>query len=231
MKTHLSRKIFLIFFLFTIGFSAAPAQERYVRPVDEGARDASFAAFREKTLAAARRRDAKYILSIVDPNIKNSFGGNDGVKEFKEWWKINSPQSEFWDEFITALNNGGAFYKENGATKNKTFLAPYTFTQFPDDLDAFEYHAIFGQKVNLRSKPQTDAPVVASLSYNIIQVDAENSVKNKNKPDSYSWMSVTTLGGKKGFVQAKFVRSPIDYRAMFEKKNGKWKMTAFIAGD
>ncbi len=39
------------------------------------------------------------------------------------------------------------------------------------------------------------------------------------------------LGGKKGYVSVKFVRSPIDYRACFEKKNGKWKMNTFVAGD
>ncbi len=98
-------------------------------------------------------------------------------------------------------------------------------------MDAFGYHAIFGKDVNLRSKPQADAPVVDTLSYNIVQIELENSVRDKNKPDSYTWVKVNTLGGKKGFVQAKYVRSPIDYRAIFEKKNGKWKMTAFIAGD
>jgi hypothetical protein len=39
------------------------------------------------------------------------------------------------------------------------------------------------------------------------------------------------LGGKKGFVKAEFVRSPIDYRAIFEKKGRNWKLTAFVAGD
>ena len=47
----------------------------------------------------------------------------------------------------------------------------------------------------------------------------------------FIWYKIETLGGKKGFVSAEFVRSPIDYRACFEKKNGKWKMTAFVAGD
>jgi hypothetical protein len=44
-------------------------------------------------------------------------------------------------------------------------------------------------------------------------------------------LKVETLSGKKGFIKAKYVRSPIDYRAIFEKNNGKWKMGAFISGD
>lgn len=230
MKILQNRKVVFILFLLIAGVSDSLSQERKVLPVDEGKRDASFSAFREKTLQAAKRRDAKYILSIVDANIKNSFGGDGGIDEFKKMWKINSPKSEFWDEFLTVLTHGGTFYKE-ADIKNKQFCAPYTFTSFPEDLDVFDYQAIFGTGVNLRSKPEMSAPVVASLSYNIVKVDYENSVKAESERDGYSWLKVETLGGKKGFVKTEYTRSPIDYRACFEKKNGKWKMTVFIAGD
>ena len=56
-------------------------------------------------------------------------------------------------------------------------------------------------------------------------------VSNDKKDGEYLWLKVETLGGKKGFVNAKFVRSPIDYRAIFEKKSRSWKMTAFVSGD
>lgn len=200
-------------------------------PVDEGKLDASFRAFREKTLQAAKRRDAKYILSIVDPKIQNTFGDNNGIEEFKEMWKLDSAESEFWGEFIAVLENGGVFFKRRGAPKNQIFHAPYTFTQFPADLDGIEYQSIFGNNVNLRSRPEMNAPVVASLSYNIVRVDYENSVKAPNKEDEYLWLKVETLGGKKGFVSARYVRSPVDYRAIFEKRNGRWKLVVFIAGD
>lgn len=229
MKFLENQKIFFAFFLLIFAFSSAFSQEeRKALPVDEGKTDASFSAFREKTLQAAKRRDVKYILSIVDANIRNTFGDSNGIAEFKKMWKINSPKSEFWDEFITVLSNGGTFLKEADA---KTFAAPYTFTSFPDDLDVFEYHAIFGNNVNLRSKPEMKAPVVASLSYNIVRVDFENSVKDETRENKYLWLKVKTLGGNTGFVNAKYVRSPIDYRAVFEKRGGRWKMITFVAGD
>ena len=171
-------------------------------------------------------RDAKYILSIVDRDIKNSFGGNDGIEEFKKRWKINGSKSEFWDEFLPVITNGGKFIKEG---TNKLFFAPYSFNSFPDDLDAFSYSVIFGNNVNLRSKADAVSPVVSSLSYNIVEI--VEAVKEKENAEKVLWYEVKTLGGKRGFVKAEFVRSPIDYRAGFEKKNGKWKMTAFIAGD
>lgn len=219
-------KIFLFFFFIVSGFVNFPAQERFVKPVDEAKSDASFLAFRTKLIAAARKRDAKYVLSVVDRDIKNSFGGNDGIEEFKKAWKINDSKSEFWDEFLPVINNGGTFIKEGNS---KIFFAPYSFNSFPDDLDAFSYSVIFGNNVNLRSKADVNSPVVASLSYNIVEI--LNSINSKENAEKFSWYEVKTLGGKTGFVSADFVRSPIDYRAGFEKVNGKWKMTVFIAGD
>lgn len=216
--------------LTLFAFYHAVAQERFVKPVDEAAKDASFLAFRTKLIEAAKKRDAKFILSAVDPKISNTFGEDNGIRYFKTFWKIENPQSEFWNEFLNVITRGGTFTKEAGL-RNKQFCAPYTFTSFPVDLDAFEYQAIYGNNVNLRSKPAADAPVVANLSYNVVKVDFENSVKIKNKENDYSWLKIETLGGQKGFVKSEFVRSPIDYRACFERKKGVWKMTVFIAGD
>jgi hypothetical protein len=42
---------------------------------------------------------------------------------------------------------------------------------------------------------------------------------------------IETLGGKKGYVKGEFVRSPIDYRAGFDKVDGKWKLRLFLARD
>ena len=220
-------KFLFILCLIVLSFSNTMAQERFVMPVDEAEKDTSFLAFRTKLIEAVKKRDAKYILSIVDQNIKNSFGGNNGIKEFKEMWKINDSKSEFWNEFLPVITNGGKFI-EGG---DKMFCAPYSFTESPDDLDAYGYSVIFGKNVNLRSKPDSKAKTIARLSYNVVKVDYENSIKINGEEFEYSWLKVETPGGKKGFVKAEFVRSPIDYRACFEKQKGKWKMIIFIAGD
>ncbi len=201
------------------------AQERYVTPVDEGKKDASFISFRQKLIEVVKNQELKSLVGILDPNITSSFGGDGGIKEFKEMWKLDSPKSEFWNEMLTVITNGGVFSDKN------TFSAPYSFDRFPEDLDAFEHQIIFGSNVNLRSQPNNSSKLISQLSYNIVKVDYEKSVKDKRKEEKYLWFMVETLGGKKGFVDSKYVRSPIDYRAVFEKKNGKWKMTAFVAGD
>lgn len=203
------------------------AQERFVKPVDEAEKNASFLAFRTKLIQAVQKRDVKFILSITDKNIKNGFGGDDGIENFKKQWKIYNRNSEFWREFLIVLTHGGTFDKEN---KN-SFYAPYLFSTFPEDIDAFEYQAIFGNNVNLRSKPDINSPVVASLSYNIIQTDWESSVKSPTNKNEFLWVKIKTLGGKTGYVKPEFVRSSIDYRAGFDKIRGKWILTFFLAGD
>lgn len=224
-ELRIANRILILSFLFLTTIKSLPAQERYVLPVDEGKKVASFANFRQKLIKAVRIHDEKFILSILDRNIANSFGGDNGIEEFKQTWKINNPKSQFWNEMQIVITNGGVFSNKN------TFAAPYSFEKFPEDLDAFEHQVIFAGNVNLRSKPENSSKLISQLSYNIVKVDYEKSIKDESNEEKYIWLRIETLGGKKGFVSAKFVRSAIDYRAIFEITKGKWKMTAFIAGD
>ena len=52
-------KKLLLGWLVIFSFITVAAQERFVKPVDEAKKDASFLAFRTKLIAAAKRRDAK----------------------------------------------------------------------------------------------------------------------------------------------------------------------------
>lgn len=215
----------LLLLFLGVSIDVSAQKERFVRPVDEGKQDKSFSAFRVKLIEAVKKRDKKYLLSVLDPNVKNSFGGDGGIEEFKEMWEIDSSKSKLWYELRVVLSNGGGFQDKN------TFAAPYSFVFFPADLDAFEQQVIFGNNVNLRAKPDKSAKVISQLSYNIVKVDYENSVSDGKQEPTYLWLKVETLGGKKGFVSAEFVRSSIDYRAIFVKEKGKWKISAFVAGD
>lgn len=224
----MKKPIFAGLMLAVIAVSAF-AQERFVKPVDEAAEDPSFLAFRTKLIAAAERKDAAFILNILDPKINLSFGGDEGIADFKRIWKINAKTSPFWKEFLPVIKNGGSFFRD-GTKRTNLFYAPYSFQSFPDDLDAFENHVIFGSDVNLRKEPDMKSEVIAKLSYNIVQIEPE-TVPKSGKSEYQGWVLIKTLGGLKGFVKQEFVRSPIDYRAGFEKKRGVWKMVAFIAGD
>jgi uncharacterized protein YgiM (DUF1202 family) len=222
-------KIAMSFLLLAVFACVGMGQERYVKPVDQAGQDASFLEFRTKLIEAAERKDAAFILSILDPKINLSFGGDAGIADFKRIWKINSKNSQFWDEFLTVIKNGGTWWKEKSA--GKVFYAPYTFDSFPQDLDSFMHEVIFGSNVNLRESPSADSRVVAQLSYNVVTVESDPDTEAGKIRETRGWSKVKTLGGQEGWVKNELVRSPIDYRAGFEKKRGAWKMVAFIAGD
>ena len=201
-------------------------QERYLKPVDEASEDASFLAFRNKLIAAVGKKDSRYILSMVDPKIKNGFGGRDGIANFRRDWKLDRHDSEFWPKFDWVIRNGGAFTGE-GARKRSSFAAPYVYSNWPEDLDAFDYFAIVGTDVNLRKAPGTDSEIIGKLSHNIVKIESDLGADGR----APEWRRVSTLGGQAGYVHRDFVRSSVDYRAGFEKKRGRWVMTFFLAGD
>ena len=227
----MKRKLFFIILLslflsFSTNINAQ--KERFVLPFDEADKDSSFKAFRDSLIKTVKTKNKTRLINALDKNIKASFGGHEGVKGFKELWSFDKPKTKVWDELLTVLENGGKF---SGKGTSKFFCAPYLFTQFPEDVDAFDYEAIFGNNVNLREKPNLSSKVISKLSYNIISTDIVNSVTTTTDANEYVWLKIKTLGGKEGYVSAKYVRSSIDYRACFEKKGRNWKMTAFVAGD
>lgn len=204
----------------------SPAYADKLHPVDEGAKDPSFNNFRGQLRSAIKRRDIKFILNRLDPNIEVSFGDcGSGIKCFKQIWQPEKPNSDLWNTLSQVIELGGTF--ENNES-GRLFCAPYVFTKFPSKVEGKEiqgvpeYSVITGKDVNVRSRPSLKAPVVAKLSYNIVKTSFEESSNN-------NWVKVLTP--TPGYVSRQLIRHPIDYRACFKINKGKWVMTNFIAGD
>ena len=68
------------------------------------------------------------------------------------------------------------------------------------------------------------AQPLASLDYGIVAAGAA-------QPEDESWRAVRLPDGRAGFVDRRYLRSPIDYRAAFARIDGRWQMTLFLAGD
>lgn len=111
---------------------AKPATLQGFPPIDQA--DASFRAFRTELLAALSRRDTAYVYSIIAPEIKNTFGGDDSIAGFKRIWDLKDPNSKFWPTLTHVLQMGGKL-------QDSTFVAPYVYAFWPDSVDAFEYVA------------------------------------------------------------------------------------------
>lgn len=203
------------------------AAEGKLLPVDEAAKDPSFFALRQKLIEAARKHDLDFILNTLDPNIVNSFGGSEGIEGFKAIWEVDKPQTKLWDTLTLVLTLGGSL---NVSDQETSFWAPYVHSRWPNEFDSFEHAAITGTNVKVRSRPSLDAPVVATLSYDIVKF-ADQSWLPAGEAGPDAWVKIITPAGRGGFVSSRYVRSPIDYRIGFIKKDGKWSITAFVAGD
>ncbi|HEY6806269.1 MAG TPA: SH3 domain-containing protein [Pyrinomonadaceae bacterium] len=217
-------RFIFILALLVMSTVGANGQVKKLYPVDEAAKDPTFFVFRVRLLKAIQEKDTQFIYSILDDKIQNDFGGGVGIASFKTTWHAERPNSTLWSELLKVISLGGHFDE-----KDHSFSAPYLFGGFPEDVDEFEHGAIIEDGVRVRKEPSTRGEVLATLSFDIIEVPTWDPQKSTN--DKREWLLVKLADGQKGYVAAEYVRSPIDYRAIFEKKNGKWMMTAFIAGD
>jgi len=199
---------------------AAPhgAGAQPLRPTDEAAQQPEFFGFRARLQAALARHDVAALREVLHPDIKNSFGGDDGLAGFEAIWRPDDPASAVWETLAGVLALGGGFAPDG------SFVAPYVFSHWPEEVDAFGHLAVVGSAVQVRAAPHADAPPLASLDYVIVEAGAA-------QPDDESWRAVRLPDGRAGFVDRRDLRSPIDHRAAFSRIDGRWQMTLFLAGD
>src|SRR4030095_15711704 len=170
---------------------------RVLRPVDEAAQNPDFLAFRTRLKDIVAKHDTKALLEVLHPDIRASFGSDSGITAFVAMWTPNEPDSKLWKELGTVLELGGTF---DGPSM---FTASYTFSRWPKDVDSFDFMAIIGTNVRIQTEPTANAPVLATVSYAIL----ENDLDAKSVD---GWTAVK-FDGKRGYVSSQFIRSPIDY--------------------
>lgn len=207
-----------LLFGFLLAFSWTSSAQTRVLPVDQAASAPDFFSFRAQFAAAIARRDTIFLLSALNKDVKLSFGGDAGIEAFKTMWRPAEPDSRVWDVLGTTLALGGTFSSEG------TFIAPYIFTQWPKETDPFSNMASIGTGVRVRSAPAATAPVIGSLDFYIVAVIDQPT-------DAARWVKVRIAPNKTGYVDARFLRSPIDYRVNFAKLDGRWQVVSFLAGD
>jgi len=198
-------------------------------PVDEATKDPSLKDFRDKLLEAVKKRDKEFLLSVLDPTITNSFGGSGGIEEFRQKWNPGDRNSRLWPELAAILMMGGSFVHSALGTQ---FCAPYVYSEsVGKGIDPYEYAPITEKNTPVHAKPDDDAPIVITLSYDIVKVIQWPRRRQRHQNDADMWVKIITPDGRLGYVSAKSIRSSISYCACFANRKGKWVMTALVAGD
>ena len=200
-------------------------------PVDEAEENEDFAAFRETLLEAVTARDIDAILEMASEDMQLSFGGAEEQEALRAFLEVDPDQfsaerrfeapalrERNWAEFETVLRMGGVFDGDG------RFIAPYTFAVTPPEgMDPFEVLFVTGSGVALRDRPIRFGAALGWLDHDILrQLDWVAGTP---------YVQVETASGTKGFVHRDYLRALLDYRAIFERREGAWKLVAFIAGD
>lgn len=187
-------------------------------PVDQAAAVPDFFSFRAQLQAAVARRDLPAVLGVLHREVQLSFGGDAGVERFHALWRPAAPDSRLWEVLGSTLALGGSFAPDG------SFTAPYLHSQWPQDRDGFDHVAAIGTGIRVRSAPNASAEVVGSLDFSIVErLDAPGL--------DAGWMRIRLAPDRTGYVDARYLRSPIDHRATFARVDGRWQLVLFLAGD
>jgi hypothetical protein len=184
-------------------------------PVELCATEAGFAEFRSRLADVIARRDERTLLAMLADDVEVNFGGDRGPALFAANWKFDEPgESHVWGELEEALKRGCS-------PTGDALIAPSFVPRFPDELDAFET-IIIVPGAQLRSARSDSANGLGKLDWHLGQVTDDRDT---------GWLGVTLIDGRKGFVRRDQTVNPLDFRLVFEKRGGKWVITAFVAGD
>ena len=200
--------------------AAAAAVPPRVPPTDSCARDRSFVAFRNALNAAIARRDAAFILSVATDEIEYSFGESPGKAGFARAWGLSRPATSLlWRTLGAALRLGCA-RDEAGE-----FWAPSMSLVGDEEMDTdyFNLMVAVAPGAALRAGPSETSPLVARLRWDVVTLEGEER--------EAAWLRARLADGRRGYIRQALFRGFGDYRAVFAKRHGRWRMTAFVAGD
>ncbi len=198
--------------------AAAPAQTpAQLPPVDRCRDDPGFSQFRSALEDAVTRKDPAALRRLVADEVRSNFGGDGSWDEFASTWALNQPQkSALWKEMQEVMALGCAKTEDGGR------VFPGLFDDMGDDADPFEL-LVIRPGAGLHAAPDKNASSTKTRDWaSSIQLDS---------PAPDGWVQVQVPSGEAGWVEADLTISPLDYRLVSELRDGRWQVTAFVAGD
>lgn len=206
---------FLVALVFLL-LSVASARAEKVTPSDNTSGAPGFGAFKQKLLTAIEHRDAQFIESILSKNLIFSSAHEDGFEGFHRAYDLKDPNCGFWTEMEHVMKLGGCY---DG--KQRIVWYPYVYFRWPDTLSTSQYCAITSKNVAVHSKPDAAASTVATLSYDVVKIMGGSADRK--------WMKVEVSKKVSGYVPQKDVQMQGWTHVSFEKVDGQWKLTTYVA--
>lgn len=191
----------------------APTMVRYA-PQDDCATQPGWPAFRKSLVAAVKARDAQGLAKLAAPDITLDYGRGSGPAELVK--RLNDPETRLWQELNAILPLGCAMQGGLAAL-------PWVFWNVPEDIDSYSAMLVLGDDTVMLDR--AGGKPAAQAGWTIVGIDPIDFDTDAKAT------RVTTHDGKKGWIETRRLRSLLDYRLIAEPKDGRWHITAFIAGD
>ena len=228
---YLFAGVLLVSALLAVPVSAQPTTDaprpgvQAFPPRDEAAYDQSWTRFRDQLLEAVQKRDRKFVMGIVDPNVRNGIDRPNGHAEFRRQWHVDDEDSPLWRELPRALHLGTAHYGH--ARMPRSLCAPYVLPYWPKQMDPRNNGAVTARETSMREGPSGASAVIASFGHSIVRVtdwevaDTDPDVKQK-------WVKIS-VDAREGYIPEEHIRSPIEHLACFRRSEAGWRLTSFLA--
>ncbi|MBI4902133.1 MAG: SH3 domain-containing protein [Acidobacteria bacterium] len=205
-----------LFLLSVVLFAQPPGQKLY--PTDETSRDPAFQSYTRKLRSAVAARSTKALRRLMDDEeiIVGPGKEDQGWRKFVARWRPDDPDSKLWPALGDLLAVG--FIREHPSL----FLSPYVVWRFPSQLDRRKHLVIGRDKVALRESPSLAAATVTTLAFDIVRRAGEPVRSDRLG----AFVPVETLDGRRGYVNARDVLSPLLPRAQFGFRQKRWVLIA-----
>jgi hypothetical protein len=190
--------------------------------VDDTARDPAFRSFVKKLRSAVEARNTNALHKLVDEEVVVGPADDDtGWAKFATKWHPDDADSKVWSALSDLLSLG--FVREHP----RLFVSPYLVWRFPRELNMAAHLVVIRDKAPLRVAPSIRAPIVASLSFDIVQ----RLGRPETGEDQVQWFRVRIMDGQTGYLNARDVMSPLMPRAQFGIRRGRWILVALEGQD
>ena len=171
--------------------------------------------FRRQLAAAIEARDADVLAALSAEDVKLDFGGGAGRAELRA--RLGDRSAGLWEELDALMALGCSANEQGGIT------IPWYFDQDMGAVDPFETWLVTGEDVPVYASLGEDSKPVASISWDLVtlaQVEPNQPRQQVTLPDDMT-----------GYVATDKLRFLIDYRLVASSRNGRWRITSFLAGD
>jgi len=184
-------------------------------PRDTCAKVAGADDFRAQLADAVKRRDADAFVALAAQDIKLDFGGGASSAELRK--RLADKSWDLWNELDELMALGCSANAQGGIT------IPWFFDQDLGRINPVSGWLVTGERVPVLSAPDPGSAEIATISWSVVQLTALDPERD--------YQQVQLSDKQQGFIATDKLRSVIDYRLIASSRNGRWRITSFVAGD